>query len=273
VSERPILFSSSMVRALLAGTKTQTRRVVKPMAGQQSKWLTPALLSSVPAVEMTRLRPEDGGALGVQLEHPKSKGSPLGWVRCPCGEPGDHLWVRETWAYRGQASLNYGPKSRRREGFVTYAADDARVTHYFEEGPVLPCPKQQLPMQREDEDEWEFIARKDEYLTNYFRRMRPSIRMPRWASRITLEVTGVRVERLQAITEADAVAEGVECAVGRDVPPGMSGVQPWRNYLKAEEWRSSARSSYRSLWESINGPGSWAVNPWVWVVSFKVVKP
>lgn len=81
-------------------------------------------------------------------------------------------------------------------------------------------------------------------------RWRPSIHMPRWASRIDLEVTGVRVERLQDISEADALAEGVE-----------------------PEMPDECRMAFERLWESINGPGSWDANPWVWVVEFKRVKP
>lgn len=241
MTTRPILFSAPMVRAILAGTKTQTRRIVKG-------YVTCAC----------------GEALGVCDRH--------GVMATPTyARPGDRLWVRETWAYNGQASRNTGPKDKRREGYVTYAADNAKVTHYFEDGPMLLCPEQHLPAQREDEDEFEWIARKDEYVTKYFRRMRPSIHMPRWASRITLEVTGVRVERLQDISEADAKSEGVVREYGRDVPAAMGGgVETWRNYLEPDAWLTSARSSYRSLWESINGTGSWAANPCVWVVEFGV---
>lgn len=103
-------------------------------------------------------------------------------------------------------------------------------------------------------------------------RWRPSIHMPRWASRLTLEVTGVRVERLQAITEADAKAEGVRKDYGRSVPLEMSGfVEPWYNYEEPDAWVSSAAASFASLWRSINGAESWAANPWVWVVSFRRV--
>lgn len=100
--------------------------------------------------------------------------------------------------------------------------------------------------------------------------------MPRWASRITLEVTGVRVERLQDISEADAIAEGVER--GKDFPgwyrgplPGDSpGLEPsGRNFKIPTAFHQLA---YRALWESINGPGSWEANPWVWVVEFKRLK-
>lgn len=93
--------------------------------------------------------------------------------------------------------------------------------------------------------------------------MRPSIYMPRWASRITLEVTGVRVERLNDINQEDAIAEGVEAHDDDGVtyygPLGRGVCDPI--------------VAYRSLWDSINGPGSWAANPWVWVVEFKRVRP
>lgn len=101
---------------------------------------------------------------------------------------------------------------------------------------------------------------------------RPSIHMPRWASRITLEVVSVRVERLQEISEADAIAEGVQQDRGRDVPVAMGGgVTPWRDYLDTGNWYTSAARSFQSLWESISAPGSWAANPWVWRVEFKRV--
>jgi len=104
--------------------------------------------------------------------------------------------------------------------------------------------------------------------------------MPRWASRITLEITAVRVERLHDISEADAVAEGLACITkdgdrtrkyGIPDADGMPGTDdhgwPWN------EWRSDPREAYRKLWESINGPGSWDLNPWVWVIEFKRVTP
>ena len=91
---------------------------------------------------------------------------------------------------------------------------------------------------------------------------RPSIFMPRWVSRITLEITDVRVERLQDISEADAIAEGVEYL------PDVGG---WRCYMNERGGYTYAVTSYRSLWESINGPGSWAANPWVWVIGYRRV--
>jgi hypothetical protein len=182
MKERPILFSAPMVRALLDGTKTQTRRAVKyPAPDGKSGW------------------------------HPTATGwnfLPGGSDRpvCPYGRIGDQLWVREAWA----------PKAIDPEcTTVAYRATDDECN-----GP------------------W-----------------KPSIHMPRWASRILLEVTGVRVERLLDISESDAIAEGVEPLTH----PGAV-------------FRPAA-SAYSDLWEQINGTGSWAANPWVWVVEFKVVKP
>lgn len=192
MKERPILFSAPMVQAILDGSKTQTRRVVKP-------------------------QPSSGDHFGFddkqRLQVPAWYG--LWLLACPYGQPGDRLWVRETWA---------APDHGAQLGFDVLAF---RATHSDSEIPGG--------------------------------RWRPSIHMPRWASRITLEVTGVRVERLQDISEADAMAEGVWRTV--------SG-----HYSYGDEYNPSyatACDAFRGLWESINGPGSWEANPWVWVVEFK----
>lgn len=213
MKERPILFSAPMVRALLAGTKTQTRRVVKhPHAADIDVWA------------------DAGGGVWELGVTEAGVSASMGKLKCPYGQPGDRLWVRETTAvdyFDGPPHHGY------RADWSSRAAD------------VLPEPK------------WT-----------------PSIHVPRRASRLTLEVTGVRVERLQAISEADAVAEGIERVRGRDVPAAMGGnVETWRDYLDPERWQTTPRGSYFSLWESINGPGSWAENPWVWVVEFKRVTP
>ncbi|MDC5518789.1 hypothetical protein NRA64_18600, partial [Acinetobacter baumannii] len=100
-------------------------------------------------------------------------------------------------------------------------------------------------------------------------RWRPSIHMPRTASRITLEITGVRVERLQDISDADAIAEGIE----RDVRLDPAGTCHWRVYGAEQGMGTNLPgASYLSLWEQINGPGSWLLNPWVWVVEFERVQ-
>lgn len=248
--ERPILFSAPMVRALLNGSKTQTRRIVKPDVA--------SIL--------------DDAFLYADRDHIAGlSADPAKFLALKSPFDVDRLWVRETWAYNGQASRNTGPKDKRREGYASYAADGAKVTHYFGDGPMLTCPTQTLPTQREDEDEWEFISRKDEYISRYFRRWRPSIHMPRWASRIALEVTKVRVERLDAITDADASAEGIQRVHGFDVPAAMGQLPEgtWSYPNEENLWWTNPVSAYRALWTSIHGPGSWAINPWVWVVEFK----
>lgn len=191
VAERPILFSAPMVRAILSNAKTQTRRVVKD--------------TGLYAIDAAIHGPETAARELLALA-----------TRCPYGQPGQKLWVRETW--------------RERVPDQDGRTLDYRADHTSED----PCD---VP--------W-----------------RPSIHMPRAASRITLEVTGVRVERLRDISEADAIAEGIE----------RSGECNWRDYGDPHNDFTSARRSYRSLWDQINGDGAWAANPWVWVVEFKRVE-
>lgn len=191
MKERPILFSGAMVRALLDGRKTQTRRVVKlndagrvKRAGKQWHIDDPAVASG-----------------------------------CPYGVPGDRLWVRETWSHAKALSSE-----------LFYRATDGEQ-----------CSGRQLPLS--------YIEREA--------RWRPSIHMPRWASRITLEVTGVRVERLQDITADDARAEGV--------------FTPEAHY--AQNGPTAPISNFAGLWADINGWDSWNANPWVWCVSFRRLPP
>lgn len=205
MKERPILFSAPMVRALLAGSKTQTRRVLKQATGLS---LSVCMDEAAPGVAALSWLHGDGPGHDVH-EH-------IERVRCPYGQPGDRLWVREAWGLWQQP---FDHESHD----VVYRADVDR-----------PEPK----------------------------RWRPSIHMPRWASRILLEVTDVRVERLQDISEADAIAEGI-------VPFGDGG------FVSDDDGRcygATARQSYAYLWESINGADSWAANPWAWVVSFRNVR-
>jgi len=202
MTERPILFSGAMVRAILAGEKTQTRRVVKPQPYND------------PAV---KVRMHRGTALFGALADAAVGDE---W-KCPYGQPGDRLWVRETWA------PNDGS-----EGGYLYRADHSGASGFHT------------------------VDLKTGVWTHSVSRWRPSIHMPRAVSRITLEITGVRVERLQAISEDDARAEGVEVwAQGTMSPEGQ------RNY--------SAIGKFERLWSSINGNDSWQADPWVWVVEFK----
>jgi len=181
-----------MVRAILAGRKTQTRRVVKEALCKDS---------GVPVAACEIVAEVNGGDFRL----------------CPYGAPGDTLWVRETF-------------SQSPDGII-YRATQA-------DHGITEC-----------DDSVKY---------------KPSIHMPRWASRITLRVTGVRVERLQDISESDAEAEGVVYHDGRGI--GHSGWRPNHDFamvgptpIHAFAWR----------WQSINGPESWAANPWVWVVEFE----
>lgn len=206
---RPILFSGPMVRAILAGTKTQTRRVAKEFDG-----------FNVDAI--LRRFPQQNG--------------------CPYGKAGDYLWVREAFkpCASGQVKEGYGEV---RYGYA-YRADG--VTQWAQQTTVIHDLTGQPdtgPMQFRDVP-W-----------------KPAIHMPRAASRITLEITGVRVERLWDISETDAVAEGIQLLNGRYTFNG--GLHESR----------TAVESYRALWESINDPGSWDESPWVWVVEFRRVQP
>lgn len=207
--ERPILFSGLMVRAILEGSKTQTRRVVK-------------------------VQPPADTLDVITYHHPDPRvhywacdsGSLLDWAYpCPQGEVGDRLYVRETWQHSNHP---LGPYDSDCEVF--YRAD-------YLDDPLGPDLERSADGIR--------------------RQWRPSIHMPRAASRILLEVTGVRMERLQDITEDDAKAEGVSIderhgigyCIGADRPPSIR--------------------AYRELWEQLNGAGSWNGNPWVWVVEFR----
>lgn len=199
---RPILFSAPMVRALLDRTKTQTRRIIKP-------------------------QPTGAGAAhGVadkqacQLHYEQL----YGVTKCPYGNPGDFLWVRET--------LRADHDTSDAVTLAKYDADGAAV--------LYPGPEKD---ENGDDDYGGSCAH-----WQGGRDVRPSIHMHRWASRLTLEITDVRVERLQEISPADAHAEGFAL----DIP------NPW--------------ACFRYLWKGINGEDSWNANPWVWALTFKVHK-
>lgn len=215
MNEKPILFSGEMVRAILEGRKTQTRRVVKPQPHKDA---------NVCLLRDGVLQTYEDRASGRRHIFEEGQG-----VKCPYGRPGDLLWVRETWA-------------------TTEVWDNVKPSNLPIKGvPIWYC-----------DDDF------DEY------KKRPSIFMPRWASRITLRVTDVRVERIQDISEADAVAEGLESFTynyGRNVSTA-------RMYRVSgdEGGYPTAREAFENLWDSINarrGYG-WDVNPWVWVVTFEV---
>ena len=224
---RPILFTGAMVRAILDGSKTQTRRAVElPHANPLGQW--EAMQWGGP----TGGRTAKGETVPAQMAIGHSRTGQI--LVSPYGQPGDRLWVRESFM---PAPLEAAPGPSQTPWSIAYAAGGQAE---------LLAPSQYNPM-----------------LYTY-ERWTPSIHMPRWASRITLEITSVRVERLQDVSEADAQAEGIAYS------------ERFRGYCigMAEHFHSGdPRESFRGLWQSINGPDSWAANPLVWVLSFKKVTP
>ena len=190
MKDRTIIFSGPMVRAILEGRKTQTRRLVKPQDWQL-------------------------------------KSGEFRWIH-PYGRVGDRLWVRETWAgnktrvaYR--ATMNHAG--------VNWDAEHTKMYWERLQHPTLPVPIA---------DKW-----------------KPSIHMPRWASRLTLEITGVRIQRLQDISEDDAIAEGIRCG----------GESEWTGTHKSGDCH---RGRFAFLWDSLNlHRGPWVTNPWVWAITFR----
>ena len=211
-----------MVRAILNGTKTQTRRIVKdqPPEGHH----------------IDTCHYNDTGwahwRTGVGVDSGTCK---CNNVRAPFGHAGDRLWVRETFALEATDKLY----PWHLDGRSHQQGDDR------EEFSIT------VPHYRATDDDYGLTTEEQFDNGDTRTRWKPSLFMPRWASRITLEVVIVRVERLNAISEADAVAEGIPA-----FPSSPSNIPAMQ---------------YQSLWESINGPGSWEKNPWVWVIEFRVL--
>lgn len=230
---RPIIFSGPMVRAILDGRKTQTRRVIK----------------NVPDPDW---RPIGFG----ELEDDRQK---ISWgafdddgqgIKCPYGKPGDRLWVRETWGDLNAdhpLATKHGGRTPQEGDSLVYRANPADDAQWIPGHPGAA------------DFTW-----------------RPSIHMPRWASRITLEITDVRVERLQDISEDDAVGEGFEklvepvCCGNGIEDPYVGGLvcceSPDANLL------ADARMMFRQYFCELNGPDAWDANPWVWALTFRRVE-
>lgn len=232
MKERPIPFGAPMVRAILAGTKSQTRRVVTAKhAADCEVW----------AFDEARGEWEggvygDGGA--------KAHGM---FARCPYGVPGDRLYVKEACWIWGRWTLN-GLTANGRQRWRFRAEPDHRVRF---DRPERTARRESPQPGFDGLPGWVY---------------RHARFMPRWASRITLEVTGVRVERVQDIGEHDAIAEGVAdggcLTCGNPEPCGCRDPRP------------DARDAFAWLWGQINGEGErgWHANPWVWVVEFKRIE-
>lgn len=241
--ERGILFSAPMVRALLNGTKTQTRRTVK-----------------LPS-DTTHVHVDPGGTIygpGPYVIPTLASGEGHERIRCPYGAPGDRLWVRERW----QTAANL---------------DGSNATQIAEKCKDAGWSTPWAPIRYGDgaTDNSDVVR---DFGGGEWGRKRQGFFMPRWASRITLEVTSVRVERLNEISEDDAKAEGLSAITKDNGRTWKYGI-PDRDGLPGSDdvgwdwpdWDVDPRRAYRTLWESINGPGSWELNPFVWVIDFKRV--
>ncbi|MEI6018464.1 hypothetical protein U5T60_22155 [Klebsiella quasipneumoniae subsp. quasipneumoniae] len=228
MTERGMIFNGEMVRALLSGRKTQTRRIMKVQPKPSKSrpgdfWFSSKKLESM--VHVSDLAPGNSPIADYHLfiqEH-----------CCPFGAVGDRIWVREAFRVHSRATD---------VATLVYKASERNSwTEQTHRVPVAVCNKPATP------EKWT-----------------PSLHMPRWASRILLEITDVRVERLNAISEEDARAEGIidggclNC--GEPEPCGCANPDP------------DATDAFAYLWQSIYGEESWKANPWVWVIEFKRVE-
>ncbi|MFY7514974.1 hypothetical protein ACOT19_01065 [Acinetobacter baumannii] len=230
MKERPILFNSEMVNAILEGRKTQTRRILKKQ----------------PPENMTRHCWFSSSTSTYGFTNQPIPSDKWWKINCPFGRVGDRIWVRETWApvnLYGEIALAYKADSKvirveenesflDEEGFINY--DDPRLEKYS------------------------FAAWAYDLLDGKEGVWSPSIHMPRWACRLVLEITSIRVERLNDISENDAIAEGC------DNSKSEAAIQMG--------WYERPVRAFSRRWEWIYGKDSWKQNPWVWVIDFNVIQ-
>jgi len=240
MKERPIIFSRDMVRAIVDGTKTQTRRVLKPWPTIQDDGLPNAHREG--EVCMSKFT----GYPLVIRQH-KKLGKITMPLPCPYGAEGDRLWVRETWG------LTDVP---------VYLLKRNAIVHPEHEGYAAAIYKA--------DGRWDTPNSKDSGAFIWC----PSIHMPRWASRITLEIVNVRVERLQDISDDDVSAEGIGCR-WYNVGPYVNSFPMYPAFPEREGGFPTERAAFEVLWDSINAKRgfSWDMNPFVWVIEFRRVEP
>ncbi|HDH0451596.1 TPA: hypothetical protein PIO94_001787 [Klebsiella pneumoniae] len=236
MKERGMIFNGELVRAILDGRKTQTRR---PIKWKQTRF--------------TEIGEREDGSKwpwSEDAEHACDF-----WHPCPFGAVGDRIWVRETWAILGNEDGccvdwegNLCKGDERSAARIYRASCEQRPGDYG----LWSIP---------DDAYWKPHTKEHKFEGAW----RPSIHMPRWASRILLEITDVRVERLNAISEEDATAEGV--------PPAGSLLPDYPGtFLTPKGDFATAKVAFQRLWDSIYGEESWKANGWVWVISFKRVE-
>ncbi|WP_434102227.1 hypothetical protein [Klebsiella quasipneumoniae] len=237
MTERGMIFNAEMVRAILDGRKTQTRREVKlnldiSCLATTYDWATSLAANHYQGLTEEQIQQKAESLRGVI--HPVILGNgQMVSIICPHGKPGDRIWVRETFAALEPGSYEQVKPQEGHCQDLRYAATDR-------------------------------LAKSDADIRGY--KWVPSIHMPRWASRILLEITNVGVQRLQDISSGDAVREGIY-----QLPAsGRYCISPGDQYFG---WVShSAKEVYSWLWSSIYGEENWKANPWVWVIEFKRVE-
>jgi hypothetical protein len=260
IKEHPIIFNAEMVRAILNGQKTQTRRPVKTenelisfnWHGGDPSEFEDGVCSEISITQVENIeRVEEleeyiraytySGLLACTAEYPEEGYSE---VKSPFGLIGDRLWVREAfrfWNSADERGCSAPPCGCPRDGAPVYFAHPRANPNYTT---------------NMDENQW-----------------KPSIHMPRFASRILLEITDIRVERVQEISEQDAIAEGINCVQFRPA----DGFPICDGYMVGEDdgktpLEASAKNSFRALWTSIYGDSAWSKNEWVWVITFKAAE-
>jgi hypothetical protein len=279
VQEKPILFSGAMVRKIIEGLKNNTRRVMDRPPLAVEPYNTPNVFmyhqDGTPLDKWYRFDKETDGLIetrrcpgysstkraaekAADWLHSYRRGE-VRWSRdeivralCPYGKPGDRLWVRESWYQSGEHVQShpeddeYRDWSARGRQHVFYAADGIPSVRGKNDWGIEPGPNPKERKFKPDEHRW-------------YWRSRPSIHMPRWASRLTLEIVSVKVERVQEIGHRDIAAEGV----------GFWSVESSTPFTYGQH-----KKEFEILWDSINahregGKYAWAANPWVWAIEFK----
>lgn len=240
MKERPILFNTEMVKAILEGRKTQTRRV---LSNQPDKNCDEAFL----------------GLDGIWCFSKPTLSKRISYsgddIKCPFGQVGDRLWVREAFMPDPSADSDH------------WNDEDSLHTYYSWDG--CGSKVSELPKALKTNKHVFYKAEANHPELSLWT---PNYRMPRWASRILLEITSIRAERLSNISRSDAVDEGIETF---KIDCGRDGLKTaYKDYTSHNNaiTRNNPIDSFRTLWESVNGADSWDKNPWVWVIDFKVAK-
>jgi len=240
--ERPLLFSGPMVLATLRedDPKTQTRRVIKGLT--EKMWVEESAKGGFNVCYEGAPNCGTGSWEVTEYSQP---------ITCPYGQLGDRLWVRETHFAWGRWETRYSSKKGRDEWHFVDMTLECGLSYLY----AADNPRPQT-----------LGGKRNGGVTPKWWK-RPAIFMPRAASRIDLEVTGVRVEQLQCISESDCYAEGIDTE--------GAAYNEGENYVNAGSPVPAARWAYNTLWEEINGKGPhhWAANPWVWVVEFRRIRP